>query len=209
MPPAAATAIASPRRRTSPACRAGEIGRARALAPDRPVGHPAGGHLRRQRRPGEQPLAGHGRGRRARPSPGSSCSPGSPASSPARSAWPPASTSRCRASASCSSARSPSSGPRWRRCPTRRRPSSRRIYRAKGFTADEADTIAAPHLPGPGGRPRHARPRGARPRPRPARLAVGRGRSGRSSRSRSGRRIPVIPYLFGGGDGDLRGQPRR
>ena len=57
------------------------------------------------------------------PSRGSSCSPGSPASSPARSAWPPASTSRCRASASSSSARSPWSAPRWRRCPTRRRPS--------------------------------------------------------------------------------------
>ena len=54
----------------------------------------------------------------------SSCSPGSPACSPGRSPWPRASTSRCRASASCSSARSPSSAPSWRRCPRRRRPSS-------------------------------------------------------------------------------------
>ena len=68
--------------------------------------------------------------------PASSCSRASPDCWPARSAWPPASTSRCRASASCSSARSRSSGPRWRPCP-RREAELAAIYRAKGFTADE------------------------------------------------------------------------
>ena len=51
---ARATVRAHPRRRRWP------LG---ALAPDRPVGHPPGRHLRRERRAGEQPLAGHGRGR--------------------------------------------------------------------------------------------------------------------------------------------------
>ena len=89
-----------------------------------PVGHAAGGHLRRQRRARQQPVAGHGRRRGRLGQPG--LRPARRDRRPARrahSAWPPASTSRCRASASCSSARSPSSARRWRRCPRRRRPS--------------------------------------------------------------------------------------
>ena len=60
----------------------------------------------------------------------------------ARSAWPPASTSRCRASASCSSARSRSNGPRWRRCPRRRRPSWPPRTAPRASPPDEAATIA-------------------------------------------------------------------
>ncbi len=60
-------------------------------------------------------------------------------------------------------------------------------YRAKGFTAEEAATIAHRIFRDPSSCPRHARPRGTRPRPRRARLAVGCGRRARSWRSRSGR----------------------
>ena len=72
----------------------------------------------------------------------SSCSPDSPASSPARSAWRRASTCRCSRSASCSSARSRSSAPSSRRRPRRRPRSWLGIYRAKGFTDAEAARIA-------------------------------------------------------------------
>ena len=72
-------------------------------------------------------------------------------------------------------------------------------YRAKGFTADEAATIAHRIFEDPETGARHARPRGARARPRRARLAVGRrGRLVRRVRA-SAPSIPVIPYLFGGG----------
>ena len=116
----------------------------RALASVRPVGDAPGGDLRGQRRPGLEPRPRDGR-RRARRGDArltSSSWPASPASSPARSAWPPASTSRCRASASCSSARSPSSGPRWRRCPRRRRPRWPPSTGRRGSSEDEAKAIA-------------------------------------------------------------------
>ena len=187
-------------------------------------GHRRPGHQRRRdrqpREPGIAPAAGPGRSARSSsgsatassatsrwswawpvPHPAtraSSCSPGSPACSPGRSAWPPASTSRCRASASCSSARSRSSGPRWRRCPRRRRPS----------------------WPPPTG------PRASRPT-RPRRSPIGSSRdpetaldtlvreelgldpdelgspwgaaAGSFVAFAIGAVIPVIPYLFGGG----------
>ena len=72
-------------------------------------------------------------------------------------------------------------------------------YRAKGFSRRRGRPDRPPDLPGPGGRARHARPRGARARPRRAGVAVaGRRRVVRRLR-RSGRSIPVLPYLFGGG----------
>ena len=89
----------------------------------------------------------------------------SPACSPGRSAWPPASTSRCRASASCSSARSRSSAPRWRRCPRRRRPSWPPPTGPRA-SRREARADRASDLRRPGDGARHARPRGARPRSR-------------------------------------------
>ena len=122
----------------------------------------------------------------------SSCSPASPGCWPGRSAWPPASTSRCRASASCSSARSRSSGPRWRRCPRRRRPSWPPSTGPRASRRDEAARIAHRIFAGPGDGARHARPRGARARSGRARLAVGRrGRLVRRVRDR--RRHPGHP----------------
>ena len=68
----------------------------------------AGGHLRRQRRPGLEPQPGDGRGRRRARAITSCCSRASRACWPGRSQWRPASSSRLARSARCSSGRSPS-----------------------------------------------------------------------------------------------------
>ena len=72
------------------------------------------------------------------------CWPASPASSPAPSRWPSASTSRCEPSGSCSSARSSSSAKSWQRLPRRRCARLTLIYQAKGLrrTRGRADCAA-------------------------------------------------------------------
>ena len=187
----------------------------RALAPDRSVGHAAGGHLRGERRARQQHQSRDGRRRRGSSgrARGSSCSPGSPACSPGHSAWPPASTSRCSRSASCTSARSPSSGPSSRRCPRRSRPSWPRSTGRRASPRAEAEAIAAAAVRRSRARPRHAHPRGARARPGRARLAVGRRRrvvrGVRGRRRHPGRPVPADRGRHDGDRGQPRAQPRR
>ena len=137
----------------------------------------------------------------------SSSSPGSPACWPGRSAWPRASTSRCRASASCSSTRSPSNGPRWRRCPRRRRPSWPPRTGPRGSRPEEAARIAHRIFEDPeaaldmlvreelGLDPDQlGSPWGAA--------------AGSFAAFVLGAVVPVIPYLFGGGTARPGRQPR-
>ena len=138
---------------------------------------------------------------------GSSCWPASPGFSPARSAWPPASTSRCSRSASSTNGRSRWSGRSWRRCRKRRRPSWRRVYRSKGFTRGRGGARRASDLP----RPETALDTLVREELGldPDQLGSPWGAAGGSFVAFAiGAVVPVLPYLFGGGELGVRREPR-
>ena len=120
-----------------------EIAAPRALAPLRPVRDAAGRDLRGQRRPRARtspsswasPGAAPRRRRRAR----SSSSPASPGSSRARSAWPPASTSRCSRQRELFERQIALERAELEAMPEEEQAEMAALYRAKGFPADEAE----------------------------------------------------------------------
>ena len=196
-----------PHRRRRDRAAAEDDHQGRALAPQRPVRDPARHHLRRLGRPRLQPLARDGRRGRIGPGRLHPARGRSPASSRARSRWRPASTSRCRASASCSSARSSWSARSSRRCPRRSSgargaSTSPRASRARRRTASRPacsatrqtalDTLVREELgldPDELGSPWGAA-------------------LGSFLAFAVGAVIPVIPYLFGSGSRGVRAEPR-
>ncbi len=142
---------------------------------NRMSGHVPGRGVRRQRRPGEQSRARPRASGRAASRTAPCCSPGSPACSPVRSRWGPASSCRCARSVSCCPPRCPT--PRAREALPHLDVDANElalVYRARGMSPADADAHAREVLEGLDGAhahhvPGHLPGRRASPAARPGR----------------------------------------